>query len=132
MIQLMTMKNLKVAIVDDEVDMLEIIQLFFKDEEVLKHYDFSFYLSAEECLQDIKSIDYLVSDINMPGMDGFQLVTEAKKLVPNLRVCLMSAHCGDEHQDRARGVGVEKYFVKPLDINLMKDYLGQALKKRQV
>jgi two-component system response regulator YesN len=120
------MKKLNVAIVDDEVDMLEVMRLFFEDEMDFSNYHFYFFSSGAECLKHIDKIDYLVSDINMPGMDGYQLVKEAKNLSPQLRASLMSAYGGDEYKQKAEAIGVEEYFVKPLDIEAIKKRLEKA------
>lgn len=122
-------KQLAVAIVDDEEDMLEVMRLFFEDEIDFGNYKFHFYASGAECLKNIHQIDYLVSDINMPGMDGYQLVTEAKRVAPGLRASLMSAYGGDEYKQKAQAIGIEQYFLKPLDIELIKSHLDQAFKQ---
>lgn len=122
-------KQMAVAIVDDEEDMLEVMRLFFEDEQDFGNYKFHFYSSGAECLKHIHQIDYLVSDINMPGMDGYQLVTEAKRVVTGLRASLMSAYGGDEYKQKAQSIGIEEYFLKPLDIELIKAHLDQAYKQ---
>ena len=122
-------KQFSVAIVDDEVDMLEVMRLFFEDEMDFADYRFHFFPSGAECLKHIDKIDYLVSDINMPGMDGYQLIKEAKARVPGLRASLMSAYGGDEYKQKAVSIGVEEYFVKPLDIEAIKFRLEKAFKE---
>lgn len=63
--------------------------------------------------------DVLICDIGLPGMDGFELITELRR-VPGLHIPFAIAISGDgqaEHRMRAIGAGFGQYFVKPVDLD---------------
>ena len=60
-------------------------------------------------------IDVVVSDINMPIMNGLDLIKEAKKISPSMKVIIMSAHNEEEFVRKASDLGVDDYLIKPFD-----------------
>lgn len=87
--------------------------------EILSSYGFIVHVAcdAEEALEILAEntdIELVVSDIQMPGMDGFQLYAEVKKLKRNLPFVLLSAHDDDQIRLQARLLGVDLCRTKPV------------------
>lgn len=122
------MSRPRIAIVDDEVDFLEVLKFFVEDEPSFSCFDFSFYSSGSACLKEVLNMDYLLTDINMPQMDGYQLILEAKKINPSLKTSVMSAYSDDANREKARQMGALSYFVKPLDFDVIRLHLDSVFK----
>ena len=67
----------------------------------------------------------VLSDINMPGMDGLQLLTEIKQRRPDLPVVMVTAYGDDERRRRADQYGAAEFLTKPVDFELLKERLSQ-------
>ena len=67
----------------------------------------------------------ILSDINMPGMDGLQLLTEIKKRYPDLPVMMVTAYGDDERRRRTAETGASEFLTKPVDFDQLKAQLQQ-------
>ena len=67
----------------------------------------------------------VLSDINMPGMDGLQLLGEIKQRFPNLPVMMVTAYGDDERRRRASELGAAEFITKPVDFAHLKEQLRQ-------
>ena len=67
----------------------------------------------------------VLSDINMPGMDGLELLGEIKQRHPNLPVMMVTAYGDDERRRRAREIGAFEFITKPVDFDRLKEQLRQ-------
>ena len=67
----------------------------------------------------------ILSDINMPGMDGLQLLAEIKKRLPDLPVMMVTAYGDDERRRRAAEHGASEFITKPVDFDQLKAQLQQ-------
>ena len=67
----------------------------------------------------------ILSDINMPGMDGLQLAREIKRRLPDLPVMMVTAYGDDERRRRASEFGAAEFLTKPVDFDLLKNQLRQ-------
>src|SRR5262249_28200372 len=67
----------------------------------------------------------ILSDINMPGMDGLTLLGEIKQRWPELPVIMVAAYGDDERRCRADEYGAAELFTKPVDFEMLKDRLRQ-------
>jgi CheY-like chemotaxis protein len=65
----------------------------------------------------------VLSDINMPGMDGLQLSGEIKQRCPDLPVMMVTAYGDDERRRRAGELGAAQFLSKPVDSDLLKEQL---------
>ncbi len=104
-----------ILIADDERIEREGIKL------LLKHYNYQFDIkeavngkAALEYLQSNK-VDVLLTDVKMPFMDGLALITEARKLYPELKTVIFSGHSEFEYARTAMKLGVYDYILKPVD-----------------
>src|SRR5246127_5224793 len=67
----------------------------------------------------------ILSDINMPGMDGLELLGAIKQRRPDLPVMMVSAYGDDKRRRRARELGASEFINKPVDFNQLKESLRQ-------
>jgi CheY-like chemotaxis protein len=67
----------------------------------------------------------ILSDINMPGMDGLELLGEIKQRRPHLPVMMVTAYGDDERRRRARELGAFEFITKPVDFDRLKEQLRQ-------
>jgi CheY-like chemotaxis protein len=67
----------------------------------------------------------VLSDINMPGMDGLELLAEIKQRFPNLPVMMVTAYGDDYRRRRARELGAFEFLPKPVDFDQLKAQLRQ-------
>ena len=67
----------------------------------------------------------ILSDINMPGMDGLQLLGELKARFPALPVMMVTAYGDDERRRRADELGAAEFIAKPVDFDHLKARLRQ-------
>ena len=67
----------------------------------------------------------VLSDINMPGMDGLALLGEIRQRFPDLPVMIVTAYGDDERRRQASDNGAAEFFTKRVDFELLKAQLGQ-------
>ncbi len=117
------MKN--ILIVDDEADVeFLFVQKFRKEikEGIIK---FNFAFSADEALEVLRNmpstdIILVLSDINMPGRSGIELLKILKNDFPHLKVFMVSAYNDEEHRSMAQKSGADDFIAKPVDFNELK------------
>jgi two-component system, response regulator, stage 0 sporulation protein F len=67
----------------------------------------------------------VLSDVNMPGKDGLELLGEIKQRRPDLPVMMVTAYGDDERRRRARELGASEFITKPVDFDRLKQQLPQ-------
>src|SRR4051812_13992170 len=67
----------------------------------------------------------ILSDINMPGMDGLQLLAEIKQRRPDLPVMMVTAYGDNERRRHAKELGAVEFITKPVDFDRLKEQLRQ-------
>ena len=93
-------------------------------------YVMHFASSGEQALERLDgkiepTLIVILSDINMPGMDGLQLLDRIKRLRPDLPVMMVTAYGDDERRRRAAEFGAFKFLTKPIDFDHLKAQLRQ-------
>lgn len=125
---------MKVLVVDDEQDMKILFEQKFRKEIREHSIDFAFAISGEDALtylnNHVHEAVLILSDINMPGMTGLELLEHIKqKYQPPPPVVMMITAYGDEENYRhAMELGADDFLTKPLDFNLLKDKLNHISK----
>ncbi len=71
-------------------------------------------------------LDIVLSDINMPGMSGFELLKHIRVLVPELKVFMVSAYEGDDFRRQALDLGADGFFAKPLEFEELRSLLESS------
>ena len=107
-----------IIVVDDEPDVAE----RFRREARQGTYVMHFAASGEAALELLSGgidpgVIVILSDINMPGMDGLQLLGEIKERFPNLPVVPVTAYGPDERRRRATELGPFEFLSKPVDFD---------------
>jgi CheY-like chemotaxis protein len=120
--------SVNLLLVDDEPDAIELFRQKFRRELRQGEYEIHFATSGAEALELIaangmlKSI-LLLSDINMPGMSGLELLAEVKRRWPALRVIMITAYGDAENRRRAMEIGASDFVTKPVDFVELKHTL---------
>ena len=117
-----------ILVVDDEADVAEMFrQRFrrFRREVRQGTYLLHFANSGDQALQLLDEAvppDLLavLSDINVPGMDGLQLLGEIKQRCPDLPVMMLTAYGDDERRRLASQLGASEFLAKPVDFEYLK------------
>ena len=122
--------SVSIMVVDDEPDVAELFRQRFRREVREGQYVMHFAGSAEEALGKLDDgvrpeLIVVLSDINMPGMDGLGLLQEVKRRHPELPVIMVTAYGDDERRRRASEYGAAELVAKPVDFNLLKQQLQQ-------
>jgi CheY-like chemotaxis protein len=122
--------TVSILIVDDEPDVAELFRQRFRREARQGVYVLHFAGSGEEALGKLADgiepqLIGILSDINMPGMDGLALLREIKARRPDLPVMMVTAYGDDERRRRAGEYGAADFITKPVDFELLKRQLQQ-------
>lgn len=81
---------------------------------------------VKKSFDDKKNFDLIITDLNMPNVNGMQMIDEILKLIPNQRFIIVSAHKNEEDLLKLINLRVSGYFVKPLNIDNMMEMLQKA------
>ena len=122
--------SVSILIVDDEPDVAEMFRQRFRREARDGTYVIHFANSGDEALQLLdEAIEpdllAILSDINMPGMDGLQLLEEIKQRFPDLPVMMVTAYGDNGRRRRASELGAAGFITKPVDFDQLKEWLRQ-------
>jgi CheY-like chemotaxis protein len=120
--------SVSILVVDDEPDVAELFRQRFRREARQGTYVLHFSYSGEEALAKLDDgirpeLIGILSDINMPGMDGLELLREIKQRWPELPVMMVTAYGDQERRQRADEYGAAEFIAKPVDFELLKERL---------
>ena len=124
--------GVSIMVVDDEPDVAELFRQRFRREVRQGQYVMHFAASAEDALGKLDDgvqpeLIVIVSDINMPGMDGLGLLQEVKRRHASLPVIMVTAYGDDERRRRASEYGAAEFVTKPVDFKFQKQQLQQLV-----
>jgi len=120
---------MKILVVDDEKDVKLLFQQRFRKEIRNQTMIFAFAFSGEEALKylnrHIHEAVLILSDINMPGMSGLELLEKIKTnyLEPPPVVMMITAYGDDENYATAQRLGADDFLTKPVDFGALKEKL---------
>ena len=122
--------SVSILVVDDEPDVAELFRQRFRRETRQGTYVMHFAGSGEQALDLLAgevqpTLIVILSDINMPGMDGLQLLGEIKQRRPDLPVMMVTAYGDNERRRRAAELGAIEFITKPVDFDLLKEQIRQ-------
>ena len=120
--------SVSILVVDDEPDVAEMLRQRFRHEARQGTYVLHFAYSGEEALDKLAAgiepqLTVILSDINMPVMDGLELLREIKTRRPDLPVVMVTAYGDDERRRLAGEYGAAEFVTKPVDFDLLKTQL---------
>ena len=120
--------TVSIFVVDDKPDIAELFRQRFRREAREGIYVLYFAVSGPEALDRLGGeieprLIVVLSDINMPEMDGLALLREVKRLRPDLPVMMVTAYGDEERRRRAQEYGAAEFLTKPVDFDLLKQRL---------
>ena len=126
---------MKILVVDDEQDIKTLFLQWFRREIREGKFEFSFKYSGEQALTFLKEQGeaheaiLILSDINMPGMNGLELLRRIKleNPVPPPIVMMITAYGDKENREYAKQLGADDLLNKPLDFHALKARLTSLL-----
>lgn len=124
---------MKILVVDDETDVQALFEQRFRREIRSGEYAFAFANSGEEALGYLDAhaseIVLILSDINMPGMSGLELLRRIRTDHPSAPpvIMMITAYGDAENHDQAMHLGADDFLTKPLDFNQLKQKLHETL-----
>ena len=129
LIYLYKLPQMKILVVDDESDIKVLFQQRFRREIKDRQVEFVFAFSGEDALAYLNVHEHeavlILSDINMPGMSGLDLLQRIKQknTMPSPVVMMITAYGDADNYNRAKEMGADDFLTKPLDFTLLKDKL---------
>jgi two-component system, chemotaxis family, chemotaxis protein CheY len=120
---------MKVLVVDDEKDVKALFEQRFRKEIRDGEINFAFAYSAEEALGYLNTLNHeavlILSDINMPGMSGLELLKQIKTHFekPPPVVMMITAFGDDENYQQAMKLGADDFLTKPLNFTHLREKL---------
>jgi len=122
--------SVSILVVDDEPDVALLFRQQFRREIRDGTYVIHVANSGEMALEQLgggiePTLIVILSDINMPGMDGLQLLAEVKQRYPNFPVMMVTAYGDEKRRQRASELGAAEFITKPVDFDALKTHLRQ-------
>ena len=121
---------IKLLLVDDEKPFLDTITKRLEKREL----NVSAVYSGQEALKELennKSIEVIILDVKMPGMDGIETLGEIKKRFPLVEVIMLTGHATVETAIDGMKVGAFDYLMKPCDIDALVTKVNEAVEKKR-
>ena len=118
--------SVRILVVDDEADVEMLFRQQFRRELREKRFVMDFALSAADALAFLKAapggadLILILSDINMPGMTGLELLPRIRAMRPALPVIMITAYGDAETRRRAHEAGASGLLTKPVDFPVLK------------
>jgi CheY-like chemotaxis protein len=126
--------NPLVLVVDDEPDVEVLFRQQFRRDLRADRFTMEFAQSAPMALQRItdagdRSLILILSDINMPGMSGLELLPKAKAMRPDVPVIMITAYGDAETKRRALENGAEALLTKPIDFETLRSEIDMRVQR---
>ncbi|MBO2010576.1 response regulator [Hymenobacter negativus] len=124
---------MQILVVDDETDVRDLFQQRFRREIRSGEMNFSFAFSGEEALTFLRAhhseVLIILSDINMPGMSGLDLLSHVKEEfeMPPTTMMMITAYGDDASYQEALRLGAQDFLTKPVDFAVLKGKLQHLL-----
>lgn len=118
---------MKILVVDDEKDIKTLFEQRFRREIRDNRLEFAFAFSGEDALSCMERYKHeavlILSDINMPGMSGLDLLERIKKKnhTPPPVVMMITAYGDSDNYKRAMDLGADDFLTKPVDFTVLKE-----------
>jgi CheY-like chemotaxis protein len=124
--------TVSILVVDDEPDVADLFRQRFRREIREGTYRMHFADWGKDALSMLDhgispELIVILSDINMPGMDGLNLLRQIKRRRPDLPVMMVTAYGDNERRRRAIDYGAIEFLTKPVDFDQLKTNLLELL-----
>ena len=126
--------SLLILVVDDEPDVEALFRQQFRRELRAGRFAMEFAQSAPMALQRItnagdESLILILSDINMPGMSGLELLPKAKAIRPDVPIIMITAYGDPDTKRKALGNGAEALLTKPIDFGTLRSEIDSRVER---
>jgi CheY-like chemotaxis protein len=126
--------SLLILVVDDEPDVETLFRQHFRRDLRAERFTMEFAPSASVALQLIaeandKSLILILSDINMPGMSGLELLPKAKAMRPDVPIIMITAYGDAETKRKAVENGAEALLTKPIDFGALRSEIDSRVER---
>ncbi len=126
--------NLLILVVDDEPDVEILFRQQFRRDLRADRFTMEFAQSAPMALQRItdaadRSLILILSDINMPGMSGLELLPKAKALRPDVPIIMITAYGDADTKRKALENGAETLLTKPIDFGTLRSEIDSRVER---
>ena len=126
--------NLLILVVDDEPDVESLFRQQFRHDLRAGRFTMDFAQSGAMALQRITdaadvSIILILSDINMPGMSGLELLPKAKAMRPDVPIIMITAYGDAETKRKALENGAEALLTKPIDFGMLRSEIDMRVER---
>ena len=125
------MSSVKILLVDDEIPFVETITKRL----IKRNFDVLTAFSGNEGIKQLKehmTVEVVLLDVKMPGMNGIETLGEIKKLYPILEVIMLTGHATVESAIEGMKLGAFDYLMKPCDINQLVSKVEEAAAKKRM
>ena len=121
----------KILVADDEADLEMLIKQKFRQKIREQHYEFIFAVNGNDALEKIQQhpdVDIVLSDINMPEMDGLTLLTRLGESSPLIKAVIVSAYGDMDNIRTAMNRGAYDFITKPINFEDLSLTMEKTLK----
>jgi CheY-like chemotaxis protein len=123
-----------ILVVDDELDVESMFRQHFRRDLRSGRFIMEFALSAPAALERVKAIAdppliLILSDINMPGMTGLEMLPKVRELRPDVPVIMITAYGDPETKRKVIDGGAEGLLTKPIDFSLLREEIDTRLER---
>ena len=126
--------TLLILVIDDEPDVELLFRQQFRHDLRARRFMMDFAPSGEAALQRISdaagvSLILILSDINMPGMSGLELLPKAKAMRPDVPIIMITAYGDAETKQKALENGAEALLTKPIDFTMLRTEIDTRVER---
>ena len=126
--------QLLILVVDDEPDVEALFRQHFRRDLRDGRFAMEFAQSAPAALQCISnasaaSLILILSDINMPGMSGLELLPKAKAVRPDVPIIMITAYGDADTKRKALESGADALFTKPIDFGMLRSEIDSRVER---
>ena len=126
--------NILVLVVDDEPDVEALFRQQFRRDLRAQRFVMDFASSAADALERVastieQSLILILSDINMPGMTGLEMLPKVKEMRPNVPVIMITAYGDPETKRKAIASGATGLLTKPIDFTVLREEIDTRLQQ---
>ena len=126
--------NTYILVVDDEPDVEHLFRQQFRHDIRSGRFVMEFAASAPEALERAKTIAdpmliLILSDINMPGMSGLEMLPKVRAARPDVPVVMITAYGDEATKKKAAELGAAGLITKPIDFGLLREEIDERLQR---
>ena len=123
-----------VLVVDDEPDVEALFRQQFRRDLRAQRFVMEFAISAPDALTRIASpieqtLILILSDINMPGMTGLEMLPKVREMRPDVPIIMITAYGDPETKRKAIESGADGLLTKPIDFTLLREEIDMRLER---